>query len=419
MDSKICVLGLGYIGLPTASMFATHGFSVIGVDINESVIHTINGGGIHIYETGLDELVKEAIHSGNLVARLIPEPADVFIIAVPTPITKDKRADLDAVKAASESIVPYIKKGNLVILESTVPPGTTKELVQPILERSGLNSGVDFQLVHAPERVLPGQILKELAQNDRILGGITLESAERAQNLYLSFVRGEIFLTDETSAEMVKLIENTYRDINIAFANELAQICDVLDIDVWEIINLANRHPRVKILQPGPGVGGHCIPVDPWFIFEKTPHLAKLIHQGRLINDSMPEYVCNKVLKFLSEISNPVIGILGVTYKENVDDIRESPSLDIIRHLRDHGCAVKVHDPYVYPEISVESIVTGSDCILLLVNHKEYAHLSPNALGEKMRTKHVFLTNASSSSSVWLMEGFKVFQLGNGKLWMV
>lgn len=419
MDSKICVLGLGYIGLPTASILATRGFQVIGVDINERVVQTIHGGGIHIYETGLEKLVNEATSSGSLVARLIPEPADVFIIAVPTPITKNKGADLEAVKAASESIVPYLQKGNLVILESTVPPGTTKELVQPILERSGLKPGTDFQLVHAPERVLPGQILRELVQNDRILGGITLESAERARDLYLSFVKGKIFITDETSAEMVKLVENTYRDINIAYANELAQICDSLDINVWEIINLANKHPRVNILQPGPGVGGHCIPVDPWFIVEKTPDLAKLIHQGRLVNDCMTNYVCDKVLEFLSEISDPVIGVFGITYKENVDDIRESPSLDIIRHLRDHGCDVRVHDPYVYPEISVESVVTGLDCILVLVNHKEYASLNPRAVAEKMRTKHVFFTKSLSSPEDWLKVGYKVMQLGNGKLRVV
>jgi UDP-N-acetyl-D-mannosaminuronic acid dehydrogenase len=415
MDSKICILGLGYIGLPTASILATHGFSVIGVDINEKVVQTLNSGGIHIYENGLQELVNEATCSGNLVAKSIPEPADVFIIAVPTPITKLKGADLEAVKSASESIVPYLRRGNLVILESTVPPGTTRELVQPILERSGLQAGADFQLVHAPERVLPGQILRELVQNDRILGGITLESVERARSLYLSFVKGEIYMTDATSAEMVKLVENTFRDINIAFANELAQICDSLDINVWEIINLANRHPRVNILHPGPGVGGHCIPVDPWFIVEKTPDLAKLINQSRQVNDSMTGYVCKKVLEFLSEIPDPVVSVFGVTYKENVDDIRESPSLDIIHDLRDHGCVVQIHDPYVFPDISIESVVAGSDCILILVNHKEYEGLDPKVISEKMRTKHVFLTKSSSTDS-WMSEGYNVMQLGNGKL---
>jgi UDP-N-acetyl-D-mannosaminuronic acid dehydrogenase len=416
MDSRVCVLGLGYIGLPTASILATHGFKVIGVDVNEEVVKTINAGKIHIYESGLEQLVNEATCSGNLVARSAPEVADVFIIAVPTPITRGKGADLEAVKAASASIVPYLRKGNLVILESTVPPGTTRELVQPILERSGLEPGAEFQLVHAPERVLPGQILKELVYNDRILGGITPESTERARDLYSSFVKGEIFITDETSAEMVKLVENTYRDINVAFANELAQICDFLDINVWEIINLANKHPRVKILQPGPGVGGHCIPVDPWFIVEKTPDLAKLIHQSRLVNDCMPDYVCDKVLGFLSEIPDPVISVFGVTYKENVDDIRESPSLEIIRHLRDRGCTVKVHDPYVYPDVSVENIVTGSDCILVLVNHSEYQGFSPKLMAEKMRSKHVFLTKPVISLDDWLVEGYKVIQLGNGKL---
>jgi UDP-N-acetyl-D-mannosaminuronic acid dehydrogenase len=247
------------------------------------------------------------------------------------------------------------------------------------------------------------------------LGGITLESVERARSLYLSFVKGEIFMTDATSAEMVKLVENTFRDINIAFANELAQICDSLDINVWEIINLANRHPRVNILHPGPGVGGHCIPVDPWFIVEKTPDLAKLINQSRQVNDSMTGYVCKKVLEFLSEIPDPVVSVFGVTYKENVDDIRESPSLDIIHDLRDRGCVVKIHDPYVYPDISIESVVAGSDCILILVNHKEYEGLDPKVISEKMRTKHVFLTKSSSIDS-WMLEDYNVMQLGNGKL---
>jgi UDP-N-acetyl-D-mannosaminuronic acid dehydrogenase len=414
MDSKICVLGLGYIGLPTASVLAVHGYWVIGVDVNPRVVETINKGGIHIYEPGLETLVNAATCSGHLVARSTPETADVFIIAVPTPVTDDKKADLSAVQAASESIVPFLRKGNLVILESTVSPGTTNNLVTPILECSGLKAGDDFQVVHAPERVLPGQILRELVQNDRILGGITPEAAQRAKEIYSSFVSGDIYLTDATSAEMVKLVENTFRDVNIALANELAQICDQLGISVWEIIGLANKHPRVQILQPGPGVGGHCIPVDPWFIVEKAPGLAGLIQQGRKVNDSMPHYVSHKIMSLLQGIPEPVVTVLGLSYKVNVDDIRESPSFEIIAQLEACGCKVQIHDPYVHPDISIEHAAENSDCIALIVNHKEYEDLSPHLFAGKMRSKNFFFAKEPAAISDWLKEGFKVAQLGNG-----
>jgi UDP-N-acetyl-D-mannosaminuronic acid dehydrogenase len=416
MDSKICVLGLGYIGLPTASILAVHGYWVVGVDISTEIVETISRGSTHIYEPGLETLVNAATFSGHLVARSIPETADVFIIAVPTPTTKDKKADLQAVRAATESIVPYLREGNLVIIESTIPPGTTHELVVPILEQSGLIAGEQFQVVHAPERVLPGHILRELVQNDRILGGITSEASQRAREIYRRFVSGEIYLTDATSAEMVKLVENTFRDINISLANELAKICDQLKVNVWEIIQLANKHPRVQILQPGPGVGGHCIPVDPWFIVEKAPGLAMLIRQGRQVNDIMPQYVSQKVIELLGEITNPVVTVLGVSYKANVDDIRESPSFEIIHFLQEHGCIVHAHDPNVYPDLSLEEVVSGSDCLAILVNHQEYDQLSPSTLAEKMRNRNVFLSKESASLSDWLVEGFKVCQLGNGTL---
>ena len=412
MDSKICVLGLGYIGLPTASMFAINGYWVVGVDINEQIVETINQGNVHIREPGLDTLVNAATHSGHLIARTTPETADVFIIAVPTPVTKDKKADLNAVIAASEAMVPFLRKGNLVILELTVPPGTSTELIVPILERSGLIAGIDFHVVHAPERVLPGQIMKELVQNDRILGGIDRRSAERARDLYRSFVTGEIYLTDATSAELVKLVENTYRDVNIALANELARISEHLQVDIWEIIELANKHPRVNILHPGPGVGGHCIPVDPWFIVEKFPTEANLIHQARLTNDKMPAYICQAIIEMLGGVVSPVVGILGVAYKANVDDIRESPSLEIIEMLREHGCQVKVHDPYVYPQVSLDEVVEGVDCLALLVDHREYGMLDPNSLSDTMRNKVLFVARKFKNHDAWEKAGFRVRQLG-------
>ncbi len=291
----VCVLGLGYIGLPTASMFATHGLRVIGVDIDSHIVQVLNGGGIHIEEVGLRALVHEAIASGNLLVKCAPEPADVFIVAVPTPIYPDKTADMRAVIAATESLVPYLRPGNLVVLESTSPPCTTVDLVKPILERSGLRAGRDFMLAYSPERVLPGQILKEMVENARVIGGIDRASAEAGRDLYAAFVKGEIILTDTTTAEMVKLMENTFRDVNIALANEFALIAEKRGVNVWEAIDIANRHPRVKILRPGPGVGGHCIAVDPWFLVEAAPEQARLIRQARLVNDGMPEHVAEMV----------------------------------------------------------------------------------------------------------------------------
>lgn len=413
MDSKICVLGLGYIGLPTASIFAVHGFWVVGVDINTNIVETIHNGNVHIREPGLDTMVTAATHSGHLIAQSSPEPSDVFIIAVPTPITEEKHADINAVIAASESIVPVLRNGNLVILESTVPPGTTERIVIPILENSGLKAKEDFQIVHAPERVLPGRIMQELVQNDRILGGIDADSAERARELYKTFVTGNIYLTDATTAEFSKLVENTYRDVNVALANEFARISEKLNINVWEVIELANRHPRVQVLQPGPGVGGHCIPIDPWFIYECFPGEAHLIKQGRLNNDLMPAYVSKAILQMVSEIRGPIVTILGLTYKANVDDTRESPSYEIVDLLKEAGCEVKVHDPYVYPEKTVDEAVSGSDCIVLLVDHNEYLEIEPESLATKMRNLNFYVARYFKQQDHWIRAGFRVRQLGN------
>jgi UDP-N-acetyl-D-mannosaminuronic acid dehydrogenase len=388
---KICVLGLGYIGLPTASIMATKGYSVVGVDTDPKVVDTINHGDIHIVEPDLDILVKSAVHSRNLTASLEPQEADVFIIAVPTPFKKDKKPDLSYVEDATESIIPVLKKGNLVILESTSPVGTTASRVAVrISDRTGWKPGEDFFVSHCPERVLPGRILKELVDNDRIIGGFNRASAEAAHDLYSTFVNGNIFLTDCNTTEMVKLVENAYRDVNIAFANELSIICDRLDIRVWEVIELANKHPRVNIHQPGPGVGGHCIAVDPWFIVDTSPDHSRLIRTAREVNDSKPRFVVEKVKKQAQKFKAPVIGCLGLAYKNDVDDLRESPALDITRELiREHIGDVMVCEPYLktFKEFGLhplDKVLKESDIVVLLVNHKQFYDVDRELLKEKI-----------------------------------
>ncbi|MBT3712919.1 MAG: nucleotide sugar dehydrogenase, partial [Anaerolineae bacterium] len=318
---KLCVLGLGYIGLPTASTFATNGLEVVGVDVNEAVIATLKSGGLHIHEPGLRTLVSGAIQSGMLRVAAQPEPADAFIIAVPTPFYEDdKRADMRAVTSAAEAITPHLQKGNLVILESTSPPRTTVDLLAPILEKSGLKAGVDFHLAYSPERVLPGQILRELIENARVVGGITSESAQAGYDLYATFVRGNIIKTNSTTAEMVKLMENTTRDVNIAIANEFSRLADRFGVDVWEAISLANLHPRINILRPGPGVGGHCISVDPWFLVEAAPDLTPFIRTAREVNDAQPQFVVDLVKRALGSLEGKKIAALGLAYKPDVDD---------------------------------------------------------------------------------------------------
>lgn len=415
-DTKICVIGLGYIGLPTASMFATHGYQVLGVDIKRATVEAVNNGISHIQEPGLKTLVEAAVKSGNLRASTTPQEADVFIIAVPTPATPDKRADLSAVISATETIAPYLRTGNLIVLESTVPPGTTTDIVLPLLERSGLRAGQDLLVAHAPERVLPGRILVELVQNDRVIGGIDSASADRAVSLYRSFVAGRIFLTHVTMAELVKLMENTYRDVNIALANELARISDQLGTSIWEAIELANRHPRVDILQPGPGVGGHCIAIDPWFIVEKAPTEAHLISMARQVNDGMPAYVSRLILDLIRSIPEPRVAVLGVAYKANVDDTRESPALLVAEMLSQAGCEVRPHDPYVYPEVTLDDVVIGADCLALLVDHWEYADLDPASLAIRMRNRRLFTAKNLVPYEPWLEAGFRVKRLGDGQI---
>jgi len=387
---KICVIGLGYIGLPTASLLGTKGYQVHGVDVSAKVVETINKGGIHIVEPDLDILVKSAVQAGNLVASQQPTEADIFIIAVPTPFTDGKKPDLTYVEKATQSICSYVKPGNLVILESTSPVGTTDEVVARILAEHGHNVGTDVFVAHCPERVLPGRILVELVENDRVVGGINEASTQIAVAFYEEFVRGEVLATTAKTAEMVKLTENSFRDVNIAFANEISMIAEAENINTWEVIALANRHPRVNILQPGPGVGGHCIAVDPWFIVHRSPNYARLIRVAREVNDYKPEWVLERVRKKAAKFKNPVIGCLGLAFKADVDDLRESPAMDIVRHLQKENIGqLLICEPNLksHPEFNLmraEDVIKEADIILLLVDHKPFRKISALELKEKV-----------------------------------
>jgi len=422
---KICVVGLGYIGLPTASMFATHGHRVHGVDTNAAVIKTLRDGKIHIEEPGLATVVKAAISSQNLTVDTKPAESDVFIIAVPTPYFHGNgeipSADMTYVQGALDSILPYLKKGNIVILESTSPPGTTRDLVLPTIKsKTNLEPGKDLGVAYCPERVIPGKALEELIGNDRVIGAISKEWGIIIRDLYKSFVSGEIYLTEPTVAEMVKVIENTYRDVNIAFANETARICEKLGINVWDVIEMANRHPRVHLHKPGPGVGGHCISVDPWFLVEKFPDEAKMIHLARNINDETPAYVVEIISRILKGKANPKITILGLAFKGNVDDDRESPAIEVIKQIRAKisGASIGIYDPHVnskeFSNDSIESAFKDSDLAVILSAHDEYKYIDPSAIGTLMRRKIIFDTHHILKRDRWREAGFEVFTLGSG-----
>ncbi|HET9910613.1 MAG TPA: nucleotide sugar dehydrogenase [Anaerolineales bacterium] len=427
---KICILGLGYIGLPTASTFATHGLNVLGVDINPHVIETLRAGKLHIHEPGLHSVVKTALTSGRLTVSSQPEEADAFLIAVPTPFHEDqvgeyegkkyKLADMRAVVAAAEAILPCLRKGNLVVLESTSPPRTTVDLVKPILERSGLKAGTDFYLCYSPERVLPGQILRELIENARVVGGVTPESAKAGHDLYATFVKGEIIETDSTTAEMVKLMENTTRDVNIAIANEFARLAEKFGVDVWEAIRLANLHPRINILNPGPGVGGHCISVDPWFFVETAPELSSLIYQARQVNDGQPHFVVAKARQALGSLQGKKIAALGLAYKPDVDDLRESPATEVIHLLQKEGAQVRAWEPFK-PDAKMEGIdmavnldeaLKEADLVLLLVRHTEFANFKPEEIAERTNARLMVDCVNAWDAGPWNKAGFKLFRLG-------
>lgn len=398
-DATVCVLGLGYIGLPTASLLGTRGRRVHGVDISPRVVETINRGEIHIVEPDLDVMVRGAVAAGQLTAAHEPVEADVFLIAVPTPSRPDRSADLSAVEAAARAVLPFLRPGNLVILESTSPVGTTEELVTTILAESGYTPGEDFHVAYCPERVLPGRILTELVENDRIVGGITPASTEAAVAFYDSFVRGEVIPTDARTAEMVKLTENSFRDTNIAFANELSMICVELGVSVWELIRLANRHPRVSILNPGPGVGGHCIAVDPWFLVHGAPERSRLIRTAREVNDSKPDWVLERILSRAGRMRDPVIACLGLAFKADVDDLRESPAVDIVRRLvAEEVGEVLVCEPNIeasdeFTLVSQAEALERADLVVVLVDHRPFRRIPREALHEKVLidTRGVFL----------------------------
>ena len=398
--NDLCVLGLGYIGLPTASIFATKGKRVLGVDISPAVVETINTGRIHIQEPDLDVLVRAAVQSGNLRAATEPAPAAVFILAVPTPfiVQSDgsRTPDLAYVEAATRALAPHVRAGNLVILESTSPVGTTEKVkawLEAELARLGRAVPAGLLYAHCPERILPGQMLKELVSNDRIAGGLTPAAAAQAKALYETFCTAQIFLTDARTAEMAKLTENAFRDVNIAFANELSLICDRLRIDVWELIRLANRHPRVKILQPGPGVGGHCIAVDPWFIVAAAPAEARLLRTAREVNDHKPHHVVAQVRAAAAQHTHPVVACLGLAFKANVDDLRESPAVEITAALADSGLQVLAVEPHVQalpPSlsgkvqlVSLEAALATANVVVLLVDHRAFGSLTLAALAGK------------------------------------
>lgn len=398
--TRICVIGMGYIGLPTASILATHGFDVVGVDVNKATLENVRHGKTDIKEPGLSIIVKAAVKSRSLICQPEIPDADVFIICVPTPINSDKTADLSYVISAGRSIVPRLREGNIVILESTVPPGTTRNVLQPILESSGLAAGRDFYLAHCPERVLPGNLLNELIQNDRIIGGIDPVSGEKAKSIYETFVEGNIYLTDATTAEFVKLMENTYRAVNIALANEFALIAENLGIDILGAIELANKHPRVRIPQPGAGVGGHCIPVDPWFIVEIAPELSRLISTAMRINADMPGHVVSLLKDALTEAGKEARGakivILGVAYKGDVNDARETPAIPIINSLKEMCAQVVVYDPFVtnFPieiEKDLKKAVADADALVIVTDHSEFRSLDLRALRKLMKKKPVLI----------------------------
>lgn len=405
---KICIVGQGYIGLPTAALFTTKDCDVVGVDINEDVINTLNEGKIHIEEPGLEEIIKKAVDDGKYHASLTPEKADAFIITVPTPyIMENYSCDLSYVKSACESIIPYLEKGNTVIIESTIAPMSTDEEIKPIFEKAGFVIGEDIYLAHCPERVIPGNIIHELVHNDRIIGGITKECSKKASEVYGQFVEGDLLKTEAKTAEMSKCMENTFRDVNIALANELAKIGAEIGVNALEVIELANKHPRVNIHTPGPGVGGHCLAIDPYFIYAKAPETAKIIKLARDTNKSMPDFVFENVAKI---VPKGKIAILGLSYKGNTEDDRESPSYEIIAKLKDSGYETTKFDPHVKPEGDFVEAIEDADMILILADHDEFKELDYDLIKEKMENPIIFDTKAIIKE---VPDGIALYNFGN------
>lgn len=414
---KVCVIGLGYIGIPTAATIANTGISVLGVDVSERVVHAMNRAELPIEEPGLGDLVKNACKKGLLRASTQVEPADVFIIAVPTPMNEEKKSVLDYVRSATKSVSAVLQKGNIVVLESTSPPRTTTDVMRPVLEESGLTAGIDFYLAHSPERVIPGKMVEELVSNDRVIGGINPESAEKTAEFYRHFVKGKIHLTDATTAEMCKLLENSYRAVNIAIANEIAVLSEQIHVNAWEVIRLANMHPRVDILQPGPGVGGHCIAIDPWFVVNSSEVGAPLIQTAMQLNESMPYRQVRRIKEILGTLSGKKIAFLGIAFKPNTDDYRHSPILEMIGLLEEiRDLEISVFDPHIRADSGVAHMVStaeeafqDADLVCLAVHHDEFYLLNYEELFRKSRARRMFdMRNALNLS----VEGLEYHLLG-------
>ena len=405
---SVCVIGLGYVGLPTAAILAAQGIEVLGVDNDPLTVELINIGKTHIVEPDLDELVKNVLKKGNFRAKTTPAPADAFIIAVPTPFSKNHRPNLSHVKEAIRSLSHHLLKGNLIVIESTCPVGTSEQASKWLSKlRKDLKfphvfgEKADVNIAHSPERVLPGRILAELIRNDRVIGGVSMKCAERTKALYKIVVKGDCFLTDAKTAELVKLAENAFRDVNIAFANELSLVCDKLDINPWDAIDLANHHPRVNILKPGPGVGGHCIAVDPWVIVNSAPDLTPLIQRARKVNDGKPKKIVKKILAAIQLIKNPTVGCFGLAYKNDIADLRESPAIEIAKELASVGDVnLLIVEPYInsLPKqllnyrnvhlVDADDALDRADVLVLLTDHSSFKSINP----EKLLKKQVFDT---------------------------
>ncbi len=414
---NICVIGLGYIGLPTACVLASNGYNVLGIDINEEIVTKLNSGKVHIEEPELEEVFLNVFNSGKLRVSQNLEKSDIFIISVPTPLNQKNKADLSYVVDAAAKVKDYIAKGNLIVLESTSPPGTTRKVIgSMILKNTGLKAGEDYYLAFCPERVLPGKIIYELINNDRIIGGINKKSAEKAKEIYSSFIKGRILLTDLETAEFTKLAENTYRDVNIAFSNELALICNDYNINVWDVIKLANKHPRVNILSPGPGVGGHCIPIDPWFILNNVSRENTLIEKCRDINNSLPNIISKKIMEIVKDKKDPKVTLFGASYKENIGDTRESPTKVIYKNLAKEKVNISVYDPlsanFEYPlSSSLKDSLKGSDLLVLLVGHKIFKEVNLKHVSTLMRTKNIFDTRNFFKKEEAIRYGFKYYTI--------
>ena len=406
---KVCIVGQGYIGLPTAALFTRNHCEVVGVDVNEEIVKNLNKGIIHIEEPGISDIIENAVKNNVYKASLTPEKADAFIITVPTPyVVENYSCDLSYVISACESIIPFLEKGNTVIVESTIAPMSTDETIKPIFEKAGFTIGEDLYLAHCPERVLPGKIIEELIHNDRIIGGVTPECAVKASEVYGQFVEGELMLTEAKTAELSKCMENTFRDVNIALANELAKICAEIGVNALDVIKMANKHPRVNLHSPGPGVGGHCLAIDPYFIYAKAPEQAKIIKLARDTNNSMPDFVVDNVKKI---IDSGKIALLGVSYKGNTGDDRESPAYDIIAKL-ENDYEIAIHDPHIKNDsfVSMNEATEDADLILILCDHNEFKYLDYGLIKNNMKKAIIFDTKNIIKK---VPDGITLYNYGN------